>query len=675
MATEKRPFKMHPRLLRDVIERQAGTLSKAALEGVMNGVDAGATEMHVTLTTDRLRIVDNGCGFTTRDEIENFDTFGKPHEEGDATYGRFRMGRGQMMAFGHNLWRSGPFLMDVDIRAQSGDTLEYDLQDGLPAVKGCDIDIKLYAPLSQRDVHAMSQEIEQFVRWVAMPVYLNGVRISNDPAMQKAYWDSIGDDGYVKLTATGPLQVFNRGVFVREYPNSTFGTGGTFVSIPRLDVNFARNDVQSTCPVWRRVKRTVDGRAKETVMRKPTLTDDERLNIIARLRSKEMRPSEVYSTRLLRDVSGHPWSPQSIASAGFSSFSVARRGDRVADKLIQSGTTLVLDEELVAAFGVKNLTRLFADYDMFGGKTAPAFKPFKEAAAGYDGSCTPLPRHKWTPTERVWVAVLQVVARELVSTYGYGAIPAAKRDIDVRIGNSTTAEAWTDGRTYVCFAREFLARQKYEKHGAPYFRDLFRVALTMLHELMHDDDSQSCGTHTPEFYRGYHDAADRVPHAVTQASGYLQPARLKSLTDAVTREWKLDQKRAGTGRGRATREQIEREAAEAAAQVAALIAEAEEEQNALPLAAKAVTVTVDATPAVQVVDVAPQGFAWLRKPSTRPAEATGPGAVVPCNGCDQPMKTTAWNYDKKYWACRKCQAAYRAQRAAAKKELPAATEA
>ena len=35
-------FTMHPQLLYSVIQRQAGTLNKAILEGVMNGVDARA---------------------------------------------------------------------------------------------------------------------------------------------------------------------------------------------------------------------------------------------------------------------------------------------------------------------------------------------------------------------------------------------------------------------------------------------------------------------------------------------------------------------------------------------------------------------------------------------------------------------------------------------------------
>lgn len=89
---ERRALRMHPRLLFDVIHRQAGTLSKSVLEGVMNSIDAASARCDITLDQHRLVIEDDGKGFADRTEIDNFfDTFGYPHEEGDATYGRVRM--------------------------------------------------------------------------------------------------------------------------------------------------------------------------------------------------------------------------------------------------------------------------------------------------------------------------------------------------------------------------------------------------------------------------------------------------------------------------------------------------------------------------------------------------------------------------------------------------------
>ena len=97
--SEIRKFKMHPDLLFSVIKSQAGTQEKAILEAVMNAVDAGATKCEIKIDENGYSIVDDGKGFVSRQEVDEFfETFGTPHKEGDATYGRFRMGRGQLFA-------------------------------------------------------------------------------------------------------------------------------------------------------------------------------------------------------------------------------------------------------------------------------------------------------------------------------------------------------------------------------------------------------------------------------------------------------------------------------------------------------------------------------------------------------------------------------------------------
>lgn len=54
---------MHPKLLLDVIRRQAGTLGKAILESAMNAVDAKATRCNIKLSATTLEVSDNGLGF------------------------------------------------------------------------------------------------------------------------------------------------------------------------------------------------------------------------------------------------------------------------------------------------------------------------------------------------------------------------------------------------------------------------------------------------------------------------------------------------------------------------------------------------------------------------------------------------------------------------------------
>jgi hypothetical protein len=146
MAEQNLDFTVDPAILHSIIQSQAGTLSKALLEGVMNSIDAGASGMSVTVTATGFMVVDDGRGFQSRDEIEKwFGRFGTPHVEGDALYGRYRMGRGQMMAFAVTTWRTGTFEMSVDIKNKG---MGFGLKERLRGMKGCRITGTLYTPLS-----------------------------------------------------------------------------------------------------------------------------------------------------------------------------------------------------------------------------------------------------------------------------------------------------------------------------------------------------------------------------------------------------------------------------------------------------------------------------------------------------------------------------------------------
>ena len=81
VETETRKLTSHPKLLIDVIKRQAGSLKKAVLEGTMNSVEAGATEININFIAEKsqdkennptpafLSIYDDGMGIRTKQEF------------------------------------------------------------------------------------------------------------------------------------------------------------------------------------------------------------------------------------------------------------------------------------------------------------------------------------------------------------------------------------------------------------------------------------------------------------------------------------------------------------------------------------------------------------------------------------------------------------------------------
>lgn len=247
-------FKIHDNLITQLIRRQAGSLWKAVIEGIMNSVDAKASRVDITVTSTSVTIVDDGKGFRNAAEIENwFATLGMPPEDGELkTYGYFRMGRGQLFAYGNNEWRTGPFCMHVDINK---DGRTFQLEDNLENAVGCTISVKLYNKLSNVALADTVDEITRNAKYVDLPIYLNGKEISRRPATQT--WDIETEEADIKLRHTGNLIVYNQGIRVMDVPYYKYSMAGDVVAKKRLRVNFARNDVMSDCPVWKKITQTL----------------------------------------------------------------------------------------------------------------------------------------------------------------------------------------------------------------------------------------------------------------------------------------------------------------------------------------------------------------------------------------------------------------------------------
>lgn len=509
---ERRKLTMHDDLLKSIVFQQAGTREKAVLEGVMNSVDAEATQITIQVTKTHLIIADNGTGFPTRDKIlAHFEMFGTPHQEGDATYGRYRMGRGQLFAFGKNVWRTATFQMEVDAKKE----LAYDLHENLPRVVGCTVTVEWYDELSNYTQDVLEREIKKFVKYVNVPVTLNDEVISLDPAKQT--WDVETDQYYIKFKDTGSLHVYNLGVFVMEVPAHRWGSAGTVVSKQRLDVNFARNDVKENCPIWKRIAKDLRGVAERKVDRAKPLTDDERFYYATQLRHGELTGAQATKLKLFTDVVGRHWSASEILSYqrkhGITSLTVAERNDAKGDKLMQQNTAFVLSRETLERFSASSLDDLMSTLQMsrvsLGDLKA---EPFHRLASHLLGDYVLIPKTKWTPTERAvlrnltepsW-AYARMVSKLYPgqSRYVYDYNYDAQRTL--QLGESDVASAWTDGSSYITITRSFLRRAGTDAAG------WYKIALMMLHEYCHDDPTTESHTHTPEFYQRYHDAHDAV---------------------------------------------------------------------------------------------------------------------------------------------------------------------
>lgn len=106
-SIETREFSVDKNILYDLFFKQFHSVEGAILELIQNSYDAGANTVDINIKNEFFEFSDNGRGFSHKSEItEWFEVFGAPRDkEDDALFGRYRMGRGQIMGMASTTWR------------------------------------------------------------------------------------------------------------------------------------------------------------------------------------------------------------------------------------------------------------------------------------------------------------------------------------------------------------------------------------------------------------------------------------------------------------------------------------------------------------------------------------------------------------------------------------------
>lgn len=510
MAIRRRNLTAHNELLVKVIKDQAGTLDKGVLEGVMNGREAGSEQVRIITQADGKRLIlhDDGKGFRSEDEItEWFEKFGTPHKESERKiWARFRMGRGQLFAFGKNVWRTGEFRMVVDIEEWG---LEYELESGLEHFPGCRIEVELYQPMFGERYPAPYRSQSQFkgvvrkqVLFMEGSILVDGEQINTPASMLN--WDIETDEWYFSFGHGSNFDWYNMGAYVNDWSVRRAGVTGVAVSKIAVDVNFARNDIKDSCPIYQAGKLIVsDNKIKRVRKAQRRLNDNEKVSMLFDLRNGDCDYNDVKSLGLFMTCSDKTMSLDAIRKIR-SPWTFAPKNSRIADKLQQTDKAICFSDEILGDLEFDGEQADFfdwllheADQTHFNGKPlletwAPmrrfwrSFTGSSGLSSGYSDTHTIVPINKLSKAEVRFLKVMQ--------------------DMDIWngrtlcIGISDTANGWTDGRTYIAFERNHL------KYNFPNGSWGAAVMMTLaFHEMAHDTDDTGSHFHGAEFLQAYHD--------------------------------------------------------------------------------------------------------------------------------------------------------------------------
>ncbi len=280
---ETREFKMHSNLMHTIIYKQSGSLEKALTELIMNSSDADSTRIDIDFDSEEriFSITDDGKGFTTEKEIEDFfDTLGTPHQDGDAKFGRFRIGRTQIFAYASTVWRSGTFRMSVDLLNDNSKKTSYKLERDLPFQKGCIITATAYSGLNPNSFDSsLSMVIDNifsdYFPYSDIPIYINSeLKIHSN---SQCDWDMQTENAYYKFNDYRGAYIYNMGAFVKSYDGSYFGTGVDIVTKKALDINFARNDIiLYSCGVYKEITKEIQDYVNTNRLKRKKLSLDEK---------------------------------------------------------------------------------------------------------------------------------------------------------------------------------------------------------------------------------------------------------------------------------------------------------------------------------------------------------------------------------------------------------------
>lgn len=528
---EQRNFKMHDNLLIDVIKRQAGSLWKAVIEGIMNAVDAGANKCEIQLDPQLLIIKDDGKGFRSREEIEKvFETFGQPHTaEEEKVFGQFRMGRGQLFAFGKNTWRSGTFEMVVDINKNG---MKYDFYTDREAVPGCTITVELYQPLSHVAHADMLEQIQKNAKYVRFPCFLNGKQFT--ATKTNVTWDLEIAEADIRFRQSGDVNVYNQGIKICTIARNRMGVGADIVTKRPIMVNFARNDIIADCPVWIAIQKAVQKRfaaeatrrtraAREAnaettegetarpavrAERRRPLNEEQRKLLINQYKdgqiqgqafavAKLFQSHKSYANLTLRQVIKHAEGRVTIPNDDYYMYGTA-------EKIHDHKLALVLDRRrMLSRFGASTGAELVKIVNSHLSarplsKLKLKWVPYEKAEAQLVSAYSIIPVKELTLTEAVVAEVLTYnlyrIHSMLSNIRGLG---TQSRQILIGVG---PAPSWTDGSSFIALERS-LVRQtgcgvcawtKYIWH--------------IVHELLHAFDSAEPHQHDETFYKNFYSA-------------------------------------------------------------------------------------------------------------------------------------------------------------------------
>ncbi|MCD9492616.1 hypothetical protein GLP30_17165 [Photobacterium phosphoreum] len=527
-------FEVDKSIITDLIHAQNGTVSTALRELVMNAIDAGSKRCDIQINSSSFSVADTGEGFKSKENIEKvFKRFGEPHKEGDAVFGRFRIGRGQIMSFGAITWHSNNFKMHTDVR-QFGNGFKLE-EKPKEHYSGCHVSGCFYEELSQWDLLNVKTDLIKLVKYADLVVTINGVDITETQSTQ---WDIDDDDVKIKWTPNrrDGIHLYSLGVFVKNIERYRYGLDADIVTKRALTLNMARNEINDIDPLWKIIDGHLKAQSLIIANKKQRMTEDTRKSMIYQIISGEVSLVDVFNLPLVRDCRGQCVSFKTLLSRSMP-VSIAPDKSRVADTIASRKTATILHHDELRLWEVNSLEEwqdilihcaIMSNAPSWVRRYLSQFCwiEFDDLKQGFNESLTILKPSSLSPRISAGKNALSYASKIMskrLSKHNNEAISVRK----ILIGESTVADGWTDGLSYIAINKKMVALLDNGYYGA------VQLALLLLHEYCHDTQDYGSHEHDFAFYERFHDLSSTYHNEII---GHTATSMFKRYQDELVQK-------------------------------------------------------------------------------------------------------------------------------------------
>jgi hypothetical protein len=230
-----------------------------------------------------------------------------------------------------------------------------------------------------------------------------------------------------------------------------------------------------------------------------------------------------------------------LTKHGADKLAMSYGNDLRADSVMQHHLGFVFHYETLSRAGVESLEQLLELLAVQGVTFGDAeVSTVWQITKDLDSTHRIIPKSEWTPSEEAFtrlltgnaVYVIDKLVRKVAPQQNphdyYGPVKGRR---EIKIGACDTAQAWTDGESYIAFDRSFLNNCGLGRHGID-LEGWVKIAGVFVHEYLHLDDTTTGCAHTPEFYRDFHDlhehyTSDLAAHFATNWGETLRSVNRK----------------------------------------------------------------------------------------------------------------------------------------------------